>query len=331
MKWELLYKQKTKNKMKKIITITALALGFFTTKAQTTVADFETFTLSTNSAYSSTTGVSFQTGNASFQYKWNGYWSGGFSYTNKYDSATAGFGNMYGVKPLKGYNASSIYAVGQDQGVINLSAPSNTVDGFYVTNTTYAYKSMKLGDSFAKKFGGVSGNDQDFFKVTVKGYKGGVLTTDSVPFYLADFRFSNNSLDYIVDSWQWVNTSSLGNVDSVKFFMYSSDVGSFGINTPLFFGIDNFTTTQSNVGIHENLNTLNYNVYPNPFNAALSIKVINESVVKIKISDVSGKIVFQNQFSEMQSDLDLSSLQSGIYFLEISSNNKRAVKKLIKN
>ena len=55
--------------------------------------------------------------------------------------------------------------------------------------------------TFAKKFGGTTGNDPDFFKVTVKGYKGGVLTTDSVPFYLADFRFANNALDYIVDSW----------------------------------------------------------------------------------------------------------------------------------
>lgn len=331
MKWELLYKQKTKNKMKKIITITALALGIFTIKAQTTVADFETFTLSTNSAYSSTAGVSFQTGNASFQYKWGGFWSGGFSYTNKYDSATAGFGNMYGVKPLKGYNNSNIYVVGQDQGVINLSSPSNTVNGFYITNTTYAYKSMKLGDQFAKKFGGTTGNDPDFFKVTVKGYKGGVLTTDSVPFYLADFRFSNNSLDYIVDTWQWVNTSTLGNVDSIKFFMYSSDEGSFGINTPLFFGIDNFTTTQSNVGIAEYKNSLKFDVYPNPFNSTIVLKLTNQNQTHVKVTDVSGKIVYENDLVEMSSTIDLDYLQSGIYFLQISSDNKSSIKKLIKN
>lgn len=317
--------------MKKTIMIAALALGFFINKAQTTVADFETFTLSANSAYSSTTSVPFQTSNASFQYKWSGYWSGGFSYTNKYDSATAGFGNIYGVKPLKGYNSSNIYLVGQDQGVINLSSPSNTVEGFYITNTTYAYKSMKLGDSFAKKFGGTSGNDPDFFKVTVKGYKGGVLTTDSVPFYLADFRFANNALDYLVNTWQWVNTSSLGNVDSIKFFMYSSDVGSFGINTPLFFGIDNFTSTQSSVGITENVFLLNFNVYPNPFNSAITISVENESLVNVKILDVTGKIVFENEFTEMQSTLSLEVLESGIYFLEITSNNKKVIKKLIKN
>jgi len=317
--------------MKKTITVLTFALSLFTIKAQTTVADFETFTLSPGSAYSSTIGTSFQTSNASFQYKWGGYWSGGFSYTNKYDSSTAGFTNMYGVKPLKGYNSSNIFVVGQDQGVINLSAPSNTVEGFYITNTTYAYKSMKLGDSFAKKFGGLSGNDPDFFKVTIKGYKGGVLTTDSVPFYLADFRFANNTLDYIVDSWQWVSTSSLGNVDSVKFFMYSSDIGSFGINTPLFFGIDNFTTTQSSVGIAEYNTSIKFNVYPNPFNGLLLINVTDNIEATVVVSDVTGKIVFKQQVTEMQSNLDLNFLQSGVYFLAVSAGNKSSVKKIIKN
>ena len=317
--------------MKKTITMLVLALGIFTLNAQTTVADFETFTLSANSSYSSVTNAPFAASGASFQHKYSGFWAGGFSYTNKYDSATAGFVNMYGVKPLKGYNSSNIFVVGQDRGVINLSSPSNTVNGFYITNTTYAYKSMKLGDSFAKKFGGVTGNDPDYFKVTIKGYKGGVLTIDSVPFYLADFRFANNTLDYLVDTWQWVNTSTLGNVDSIKFFMYSSDVGSFGINTPLFFGIDNFTTTQSSVGIHENVFALNFNVYPNPFNSSLNISVENESLVNVKILDVAGKIVFENEFTEMQSTLNLEALESGIYFLQITSNNKIAIKKLIKN
>lgn len=317
--------------MKKTITLIAFALSLITIKAQTVVADFEGLPLATNSAYSSTTSIPFATGGASFQHKYSGFWSGGFSYTNKYDSSTAGFTNMYGVKPFKGYNASNIYVVGQDQGVINLSAPSNTVDGFYITNTTYAYKSMKLGDSFAKKFGGASGNDPDFFKVSIKGYKGGVLTTDSVAFYLADFRFTNNALDYIVDSWQWVSTSSLGNVDSVKFFMYSSDVGAFGINTPLFFGIDNFTTTQSSVGIAENNNSLKFDVYPNPFNASLTINLNDLLETTISVTDVTGKIVFTQQLTEMNATLDLNFLQSGIYFLQLNSGNKVSVKKIIKN
>lgn len=326
-----------KNKMKKTITTLALTLSFFAANAQTLVADFETLPLSTNAAYGNTTSTPFVTAGASFQYKWDttyNYWSGGFSYTNKYDSsavvtATPG---LYGVKPLKGYNNSNVYTIGQDNGVINLSAPSNTVNGFYITNTTYAYRSMKHGDQFAKKFGGISGNDPDFLKVTVKGYKGGVLLTDSVPFYLADFRFTNNALDYIVNTWQWVNTATLGNVDSVKFFMYTSDNSSFGPNTPFFFAIDNFTTVQSSVGLTENTNNLKFNAYPNPFNSDVNINLaLNVEYVKATIFDVAGKIVYSQELTALQTNLDLTSLQNGIYFLEVSSGNNKSVKKIIKN
>ncbi len=323
--------------MKKAITLMALALGLFTTKAQTQVADFESLPTTTNTAYSSTVSAPFTTAGASFQYKWDtdfSYWSGGFSYTNKYDSsaivtATPG---LYGVKPYKGYNNSNVYTVAQDKGVINLAAPSNTVNGFYITNTTYAYRSMKHGDQFAKKFGGATGNDPDFFKVTVRGYKAGVLLTDSVPFYLADFRFTNNTLDYLVNTWQWVNTSTLGNVDSLKFFMYTSDNGSFGPNTPLFFAIDDFTTVQSSVGLAENRNNLKFNVYPNPFNSDLNISLTSMAeVTTATVSDITGKVIYSQELISMQTNLDLNSLQSGIYFLEISSGNNKSVKKIIKN
>ena len=320
--------------MKKTKIILLLSLGVFILKAQTTVIDFETFTLSPNSAYSSTTNVPFQNNNVSFQYKWNAafsYWSGGFSYTNKYDSSTVGFGNLYGVKPLKGYNNSNTYVIGKDAGVINLGASSNTVNGFYITNTTYTYKSMKLGDSFAKKFGGISGNDPDYLKLSVKGFKGGILKSDSVIFYLADYRSANNSLDYIVNNWQWVNTASLGDVDSIKFLMYSSDIGSFGINTPLFFGMDNFTINQTIVGLNENTNDLKFNVYPNPCDNLLSIDIDLKNPTSITISDISGKIIYQQKLNFMQTILDVSSLNSGIYFLEMISDTKKQIKKIIKN
>ncbi|MBA2613452.1 MAG: DUF4465 domain-containing protein [Bacteroidetes bacterium] len=331
--------------MKKTITMIALALGLFTTKAQTVVADFESYTLAPGSAYTNTTSTPFQTGGASFQYHWDtgfSYWSGGFAYTNKYDSATnSPLTNLYGVKPLKGYNNSNLFVVGQDQGVINLSAPSNTVGGFYITNTTYAYKVIKNGNSFSRKFGDTTGTGSgttiaqgsypDFFKVTVKGYKAGVMLADSVPFYLADYRFANNALDYVVNTWQWVNTATLGNVDSLKFFMYTSDNGSFGPNTPLFFGMDNFTTTQSSVGLVEHINTLTVGVFPNPFNSVFTIQVDPKFETIATISEVTGKIIYSQQLTQMQTTLDVNALTNGVYFLEVSSGNQRSVKKLIKN
>ena len=62
--------------------------------------------------------------------------------------------------------------------------------------------------------------------------------TKTVEFYLADFRFSDNSQDYIVDTWTSVDISSLGAVNQLTFKFESSDNGTFGMNTPAYVCID---------------------------------------------------------------------------------------------
>jgi hypothetical protein len=115
---------------------------------------------------------------------------------------------------------------------------NNTLKGLYINNSTYAYKSMLYGDMFAKKFGGPTGNDPDFFLLTIKGYTNGLPLTDSVNFYLADYRFADNSLDYIVKDWTYVDLSVLSEADELEFNLTSSDIGVFGMNTPAFYCLD---------------------------------------------------------------------------------------------
>ena len=59
-----------------------------------------------------------------------------------------------------------------------------------------------------------------------------------MPFYLADYRSTDSAHDYIVDDWTWVDLSGLGTVDRIEFTLSSSDVGSFGMNTPAYFAMD---------------------------------------------------------------------------------------------
>jgi hypothetical protein len=102
---------------------------------------------------------------------------------------------------------------------------------------------MLQGDSFAKKFGGASGDDADWFKLTIFGMDASNATTGSVDFYLADYRFADNSLDYVVSDWTYVDLSSLGSVNSLGFSLASSDTGAFGINTPAYFAMDSLAVT----------------------------------------------------------------------------------------
>jgi hypothetical protein len=113
-----------------------------------------------------------------------------------------------------------------------------------VTNTTTAALSMRDGDGFAKKFGGTSGNDPDFFVLHVAGKNAANQATGTVDFYLADYRFSNNTQDYIVSQWTAVDLSTLGpDTAALSFSLDSSDVGMFGMNTPAYFAADNLVTT----------------------------------------------------------------------------------------
>lgn len=102
---------------------------------------------------------------------------------------------------------------------------------------------MRDGEGPAKKFGGVDGSDPDFFQLIVRGTDGQGGYTGAVEFYLADFQDDDNSLDYIVDEWTWVDLSSLGNVAGLEFSFDSSDTGDYGINTPLYFAMDDLEYT----------------------------------------------------------------------------------------
>jgi hypothetical protein len=214
-----------------------------------TVSTFESLNLAADSFWNgSDLSGGFSNGNAFFA---NDYdtaffsWSG-FSYSTMKDSTTAGWGNQYSAITASGYNASSTYVVADEYGNAKISltgsAAGKLVEGFYVTNATYAYLSMRDGDLFSKKFGGTTGADEDWFKLTVKGWLNGSLKSNAVEFYLADFRSADSTEDYIVKDWRWVNLQPLGNVDSLQFFLASSDTGQWGMNTPAYFCIDNFTT-----------------------------------------------------------------------------------------
>ena len=53
-------------------------------------------------------------------------------------------------------------------------------------------------------------------------------------FFLADFRFDDDSEDYVVNKWEFVDLTDLGIVKRLEFELSSSDAG-----TPLYFCLDN--------------------------------------------------------------------------------------------
>ena len=181
-----------------------------------------------------------------------GSW-GGWSVSNTTDRTTPGFGNQYSAISGGGANDSATYAVasalaGGTIPAISLENPQGDLrfQSLMVTNTTYASLSMSDGDAFAKKFGGESGDDPDFFLLTIEGRGADGKSVGIVEFHLADFRFDDNGEDYIVDQWTIVDVSSLVGATRLEFALSSSDVGDFGMNTPAYFAIDNVVLVDDN-------------------------------------------------------------------------------------
>ena len=199
--------------------------------------------------YGATSG--FSSGGAFFNNSYTDFGGGffgwaGFALSRETNTVTPGAGNQFSAAAGSGAGGSLQYAVSYTDGFtvprITLAAGERPVS-MQIVNTTYAALSMQNGDSFAKKFGGASGNDPDFFKLTVNGLDSSNQSTGSLDFYLADYRFADNAQDYIVTSWTPIDLSSLGaSTQALTFSLASSDVGGFGINTPTYFAVDNIAT-----------------------------------------------------------------------------------------
>jgi hypothetical protein len=235
---------------KRLIGLYAL-LGIAST-LNAVVIDFESLTPDT--AYSgggaywngSDTSGSFTQNGATFSNSYNTDWSSwdGFAYSTTTDTSNFGFTNQYSAYAGNGANGSDtygIYYVGFAATHTISFDTSVALSGMYVTNTTYTAGSMLNGDAFAKKFGGVSGADEDWYLLTVHGWTSSNVETGSTEFYLADYRFADSGSDYIQEDWAWLDLTVIGTVDYLTFELTSSDSGLWGMNTPGYFALDEIT------------------------------------------------------------------------------------------
>jgi hypothetical protein len=261
------------------------------------------------------------------------FWSYGFAYSNMIDSTTSGLSNQYAAKTGIGYNGSPNYAVayGATNKVRYANNPGwKNFGGFYVTNSTYAYNSMRDGDAFAKKFGGVTGNDPDWFKLTIKRYVGGQLYNDSIDYYLADFRDPNNANDYIVNDWQWVDLTPIAHADSLLFTLSSSDTGQFGMNTPAYFCIDNFTINPVWGAVGESPAAVKAKIYPVPAVSELTVEVEDRTYTLASVLNMTGKVLANYPLKGEITAIPTTQLPVGTYLLRLSNGTSQISVRFIK-
>ena len=316
--------------MKQIYLAFIATVLVFNTKAQS-VATFDDLKLAPDAIWNgSDLSGSFKSGGFTFYNSFNADWNSwtGFAASTKTDAKTPGYGNQYSAILGKGVAGTPGYAVAYPVPVATVTFKDTIVSGLYVTNSAYAYWSMKNGDAFAKKFGGESENDEDFLILTIEGFNSKNQATGKVEFFLADYTYSINALDYILDTWKWIDLQPLGRISKLEFSLRSTDNSAWGMNTPGYFCIDNLNRQipTSAPAIQQ----FQASIYPNPFSDRITFSGINENAHVI-ISDSSGKTVAE-YFNVMnnQSINSLNNLKSGVYIVTVSEGKNRVATKLIK-
>ena len=261
------------------------------------------------------------------------FW-GGFTASNHTDLTQTGLSAQYTAAAGVGYDGSTqygvAYAMGVQTDVYASDGQTHTVTGCYVTNNLWAYQNMLYGDATATAFGGTTGNDPDWFKLTATGKNASGQTVGTAEFYLADYRFSNNDEDYVLNTWEWFDLSSLGAVHTISFSLSSSKNDNYGMITPAYFCMDNLNgeaPTPPNVGVDEN--TLNLRAYPNPCHGQLHLSVNNGQGFDYRVYDLLGQTITAGHSQGQEINIDLSKCPAGVYFVSVDQDAKRMVNKIM--
>ena len=94
--------------------------------------------------------------------------------------------------------------------------------------------------------------------------------------------------------------------------------------------IDYVRVYQENpLGIEDTINFQNkkaLKIYPNPVKNEINL-ISKESITKVKLYDYQGKLVLEK--NNDTKFIDVSSLNSGIYFIEAFINNTKSLQKVI--
>ena len=284
------------------------------------VADFENFKLEPGQYLNDASpSDGFESGSIILPNDYNpefNFWSG-FAISADTNTTTPGFLNQYSAIPGRGAAGSTAYAMGYiyDPIIIELKekALGKPMIGMYVSNSTYGYLSMRDGDAFAKKFGGESGNDPDFFILTIKKYSGGAISDDSINVYLADYRSPDPSKDFILSDWKYIDLSVMGGIDSLILGLRSSDNGIFGMNTPAYVAIDQVSTDNLLAAAALNGSLNNMTVTPNPARESLYLELPSRGLCTL--TSVSGSVVWSAELEEGHHEVEITQFPAGIYFI----------------
>lgn len=166
---------------------------------------------------------------------------GGVAYSNQTKTTFSSlFPDQFNSVVGHGVNGSKNYAVAYAYGqhtveVRATHAGPSVIPGTFVTNTAWVkevtQKGTGMGDEPHKPF-----HKGDYLLLIASNSTG----TRKLEFPLVDYRSNNPAERYVIDSWQWLDLSALGETESVRFSMEGTRIANGGTTIPAYFCLDDF-------------------------------------------------------------------------------------------
>jgi uncharacterized repeat protein (TIGR01451 family) len=89
-----------------------------------------------------------------------------------------------------------------------------------------------------------------------------------------------------------------------------------------------FTTVQAAAGVAENV-VKGFSMYPNPASDTVTVQLENMVSADVVINDILGKTVLKAKAEGTEQAIDIAALNSGMYFITVTSEGKSVTKKLM--
>ena len=134
-------------------------------------------------------------------------------------------------------------------------------------------------------------------------------------------------------TYKWLDcdngNTSIGGANNQLFIAPSN--GSYAVEVTYLNCIDtSVCISVMSVGLEDLTNTF-ANVYPNPVNHLLTISLPNLDNVQFELMDMQGKVIISSITISDGEKVDMRNLENGIYFVKLTSEDNRIIKRVVKN